>query len=144
MKQDELRIPARTGKSYIRRKSMQVDMCQLEELDDIDGINIKQLIAIINSRIVDIDKKENMISHEHFMCLKKISNDIQKSKLDTIFKFNIIPSLEDDFYVDLDYDNWEKIYKVLGEGFIEKHFLSKEKKYVYKVKSIFDYSKLFL
>ncbi|MDD3775341.1 MAG: hypothetical protein PHV08_05225 [Sulfurovaceae bacterium] len=135
--QDKLKTPPRTGGTYLRRKATEVDLSLLEQMGEIDGISIRQLVETINHRIVHYDTKKNMISQWHFWRLK---DSADKSTLDVIFKESIIPSLQEDFYIDLDYKNWEKLYDVLGDGFIKKKICSGKNKIFYRVKNEFDYN----
>ncbi|MDD3602001.1 MAG: hypothetical protein PHZ17_01640 [Sulfurovum sp.] len=137
--QSRLSVPPRAGGTYLRRKATEVDLSLLEQIGEIDGIDIKQLIETINDRIVHFDTEENRISQWHFW---RLENSTDKSTLDEIFKESIIPSLEEDFYVDLDYKNWKKVYDVLGDGFIEKEMSYEKGMFVYSIKNEFDYSLL--
>lgn len=81
-----------------------------ELLEDInvDGINIKKMLDKINERIEVLYDREHQIGHAYFMELKE-KQTIEK--LGSIFKYKIIPLLQEYFYED-----YEKIRLVLGDN----------------------------
>lgn len=83
---------------------------------NIDGINIPELLKVINQRIEALYDREHTIGHAFFLELHPNStiNDLGR-----IFKNKILPLLEEYFFED-----WEKITKVLGKSGIyeEKKF----------------------
>ena len=84
----------------------------------IDGVNIQEMLSVINQRIEALYDREHTIGHAFFMGLK---NDSKIDDLANIFKNKILPLLEEYFFED-----WEKITKVLGQSNIyEKHEFSK-------------------
>lgn len=127
---------------------MMPDLETLNDLQDVDGINIKSLLATINKRIEYLYDRDHTIGHAYFMSLKE---DSTLADLDNIFRNKIIPLLQEYFY-----DDWEKILMVVGTGFIEKEVVKsdifdeefekdseyvEDDKFVYSVKQSFDFSK---
>lgn len=74
----------------------------------VDGINIKEMLDKINERIEVLYDREHQIGHAYFMELKE-KQTIEK--LGSIFKYKIIPLLQEYFYED-----YEKIRLVLGDN----------------------------
>lgn len=79
----------------------------LEDIN-VDGINIKEMLDKINKRIEVLYDREHQIGHAYFMELKE-KQTIEK--LGSIFKYKIIPLLQEYFYED-----YEKIRLVLGNN----------------------------
>jgi len=79
----------------------------LEDISDIDGINIRQLLETINQRIELLYDREHMIGHSFFLPLKKTPTI---TKLARIFELQILPLLEEYFFED-----WERVGQVLGD-----------------------------
>ncbi|MBC3847728.1 EVE domain-containing protein [Winogradskyella echinorum] len=75
----------------------------------VDGINLKDLLNIINKRIEKLIDKDHTIGHSYFLKV----ND--KSSLIHCFKNEVIPLLEEYFFGD-----YGKIGLVLGGSFITK------------------------
>ena len=73
----------------------------------IDGINIQQLLTIMNKRIALLYDREHTLGHSFFLSLNENST-IQH--LREIFEGQILPLLEEYFFED-----WEKIRQVLGD-----------------------------
>lgn len=132
-------------------EEMMPDLRVLEQIDDIEGINVKSLLETINQRIEYLYNRDHTIGHAYFIGLKDIDEDKRKAELDNIFRNKIIPLLQEYFY-----DDWEKIQMVLGSGFIEKEELKsdvfdeefrnneyiEDEKNRYKIAKIFNYTKL--
>ena len=78
----------------------------------IDGINIKEMLDKINERIEVLYDREHQIGHAYFMELKEKQS---MEKLGSIFKYKIIPLLQEYFYED-----YEKIRLILGDNKKEK------------------------
>lgn len=91
---------------------MMPDLAVLEEIDEIDGINIKSMLEKINKRVEYLYDRDHTIGHAYFMSLKENSS---LDELENIFRNKIIPLLQEYFY-----DDWEKILMVLGDGFVQK------------------------
>jgi 5-methylcytosine-specific restriction protein B len=72
------------------------------------GVGLDSLLETINKRIVALKDREHQIGHSYFMGLKTDSD------LKNVFKDKIIPLLQEYFY-----DDYKKIYYVLGPGFVE-------------------------
>lgn len=93
----------------------------------VDGINIKKMLDKINERIEVLYDREHQIGHAYFLELKE-KQTIEK--LGSIFKYKIIPLLQEYFYED-----YEKIRLVLGDNnkkpedpqFIKKETLNNKK-----------------
>lgn len=76
---------------------------------DINGISLKKIFSQINERISFLLDSDHQLGHSYFM-------DVQDAnQLRHIFKNKIIPLLKEYFYND-----YRKIYLVLGEGFVER------------------------
>ena len=125
---------------------MMPDLSALEDIN-IEGIDIAKLLETINKRIEYLYDRDHTIGHAYFMSLK---NSPTLYELEHIFKYKIIPLLQEYFY-----DDWEKIMMVLGQGFIEKIALKatifdeefaknsehiEDEKFVYSIKPLFDFN----
>ena len=76
---------------------------------DIDGVNLQELLKVMNERICILHDRDHQIGHTYFMDIEDIES------LAKVFKNKIIPLLQEYFY-----DNWEKIDLVLNKnGFIK-------------------------
>lgn len=76
----------------------------------IDGINVKDMLESINSRIEFFYDREHTIGHAYFT--KLLTKENQKlENLAEIFKNKVIPLLQEYFY-----DDYEKIYYILGDN----------------------------
>ncbi len=133
----------------LRRRFEFIEMMPKPELlegIEVDGIDIKNMLEIINKRIEYLYDRDHMIGHSYFMSLE---NNPTIEELTNIFKNKIIPLLQEYFY-----DDFEKIMMVLGEGFIDKKeikpdifdyqiddYLDDEEKFIYEIKEKFDFSK---
>lgn len=73
--------------------------------ENVDGVNLKRLLDVMNERIEFLLDRDHTIGHSYFIRCKKCA-DISR-----VFKENIIPLLQEYFYND-----WEKIRLVLGEN----------------------------
>ncbi len=72
---------------------------------DIDGIDLSELLATINSRIEFLLDKDHLLGHAYFMGVKT------KQDLCLVFRNKVIPLLEEYFYGD-----YNKIQLVLGDN----------------------------
>jgi len=108
---------------------MQPEPSLLEGVE-VDGINIEEMLSIMNKRITCLLDREHTIGHSYFMSLKKDSSKIED--LAEIFENKIIPLLQEYFY-----DDYEKIRRVLGDDQKEKKneafIIKKEVKEVFGV-----------
>lgn len=76
------------------------------------GIDLEEVLRIINLRIEKLIDRDHSIGHAYFLKLKNRRD--QKEALIEVFCDNIIPLLQEYFYND-----YPKIGLVLGKGFIE-------------------------
>jgi 5-methylcytosine-specific restriction protein B len=74
---------------------------------------LEKLLEFLNQKIRDLEGREKQIGHSYFMKDKKPLNDIEDLKF--VFSNEIIPLLQDYFYED-----YEKIYEILGNTFVDK------------------------
>jgi 5-methylcytosine-specific restriction protein B len=79
----------------------------LEDIPEINGINIKQLVETINQRIELLYDREHTIGHSFFLPLK---DEPTIEKLSSVFELQILPLLEEYFFED-----WERVGQVLGD-----------------------------
>lgn len=101
----------------LRRRFNFVEMMpQTDVLDgvEIDGVDVKKMLDVINERIEVLYDREHTIGHAFFAPLMKEDNRNVK-KLAEIFRNKVIPLLQEYFYEDYD-----KIRLVLGDAFVEK------------------------
>lgn len=75
---------------------------------EYNGVNLKEILDVINKRIEILIDRDHMIGHSYFMKICSIDD------LKNVFKDNIIPLLQEYFYGD-----YGKIGLVLGEGFVD-------------------------
>ena len=96
-----------------RRFHFEEMMPNTELLDfEVEGINIKAMIDVINQRIEYLYDRDHMIGHAYFINLE---DNPSIKELDNIFKNKVIPLLQEYFY-----DDWEKIQMVLGDHIEQK------------------------
>ncbi len=98
--------------SALRRRFCFTEMMPRPELltETIDGIALRDVLEIINRRIVVLKDREHQIGHSYFINVK------DKLSLKGVFKNNIIPLLQEYFYGNYDY-----IRLVLGDGFVKQN-----------------------
>lgn len=72
------------------------------------GVNLENLLQIINDRIEILLDRDHTIGHSFFIGINSFED------LKTVFQNNIVPLLQEYFFGD-----YEKIALVLGEGFVE-------------------------
>lgn len=95
----------------LRRRFTFIEMPpQPDLLDDIsvDGLNICELLKVINQRIEVLLDRDHCIGHANFMVLKEQPT---LENLAYIFKQKIIPQLQEYFF-----DDWAKINLVLNDN----------------------------
>ena len=82
---------------------------QPELLDDVEvaGLNIGQLLRVMNQRIEVLLDREHCLGHAYFMPLK---DDASLARLEAIFRNQILPLLQEYFFED-----WERIGWVLND-----------------------------
>lgn len=73
--------------------------------DNIEGINLKLLLKVLNERIEFLLDKDHLLGHAYFLDVKS------KNDLCGVFRNKILPLLEEYFFV-----NYEKIQLVLGDN----------------------------
>lgn len=79
--------------------------------DNIDGVNCRELLAVINKRICVLLDREHQIGHSYLIGISDIA------ELARAFQHRIIPLLQEYFY-----DDWERICLVLNKNaFIRAH-----------------------
>jgi len=71
----------------------------------VEGVNLKDMLTVINQRIELLYDREHTIGHSFFM---KLTNSSSISELAAIFEKEIIPLLQEYFF-----DDWERIHWVL-------------------------------
>lgn len=86
---------------------MMPDYSLLKNISDIEGINVAQLLKVINQRIELLYDREHTIGHSFFLSLKETPTIFNLSQ---IFEFQILPLLEEYFFED-----WERVGQVLGD-----------------------------
>jgi hypothetical protein len=74
-------------------------------LDDVEGIDLRQLLDVMNSRIEVLLDREHSIGHAYLV------NVTTKEQLGEVFRNRIVPLLEEYFFGD-----YEKIQLVLGDN----------------------------
>ncbi|TCW19098.1 AAA family ATPase [Vibrio crassostreae] len=79
----------------------------LAEIPLIDGIDIEQMVRVINKRIELLYDREHTIGHSFFLSLKDTPSI---EHLAEIFELQILPLLEEYFFED-----WERVAMVLGD-----------------------------
>lgn len=93
----------------LRRRFTFIEMPPKPELlndIEVEGLNIGELLRVINQRIEVLLDRDHCIGHANFMSLKK---DRTREHLAAIFKQKIIPQLQEYFF-----DDWSKINMVLN------------------------------
>jgi 5-methylcytosine-specific restriction endonuclease McrBC GTP-binding regulatory subunit McrB len=108
----------------LRRRFEFIEMMPKANLlsEDIEGINLRTLISIMNDRITFLLDRDHMLGHSYFL---KVTS---KDELAKVFKNKIIPLLQEYFYGD-----WEKIQLVLGDN--DQWGKQSEEKLIVKVKT---------
>lgn len=97
--------------------------------EDVEGINIQNLVQMMNSRIEFLLDKDHLLGHAYFI------NVATKNDLCSVFRNKVIPLLEEYFYGD-----YEKIQLVLGDN---KEFGKKPDNRIVIPKSITEQRKMF-
>ena len=105
----------------LRRRFTFIEMPPKPELlnnVNVEGIDIQQLLTVINQRIEVLLDRDHCIGHANFMSLKKQPN---LATLSSIFKQKIIPQLQEYFF-----DDWSKINMVLNaNGMLQSNGIDK-------------------
>ena len=97
-------------------EEMMPDPEQLTE--NCDGVNLKELLRVMNERIEYLLDREHTIGHAYFMESDENGDGHSINSLDKlkdVFKKKIIPLLQEYFY-----DDYEKISLVLGGQFVKE------------------------
>lgn len=95
----------------LRRRFKFVEMPpQVSVLEDIyvEDINISKMLEVLNRRISVLLDRDHTIGHSYFLSLKETNS---LDNLSRIFKFDILPLLQEYFY-----DDYEKIALILGDN----------------------------
>ncbi len=74
---------------------------------DVDGVNIGQLLRVLNERIEMLLDREHCLGHAYFMPLEK---DNSLARLELIFRNQVLPLLQEYFFED-----WQRIQWVLND-----------------------------
>ena len=90
----------------LRRRFDFIEMMPDESLlpEDVDGINVRRLLEMINRRIEYLYDRDHQIGHAFFL-----GNDMSVDFIIQTIQKKVIPLLQEYFY-----DDWEKIAMVLG------------------------------
>lgn len=70
--------------------------------EDIDGINVRQLLGVINSRLAFLFDREHTIGHAYFTGVKTFQ------QIEVVLLEKIVPLLQEYFY-----DDWSKVQLIL-------------------------------
>lgn len=97
--------------------------------DNLDGINLKDLVSMMNERIEFLLDKDHLLGHAFFLNVKS------KDDLCSVFRNKILPLLEEYFYGD-----YEKIQLVLGDN---KEFGKKDENRIVIAKPTSEQKKIF-
>lgn len=99
----------------LRRRFTFIEMPPRPELLDnleIDGVNVQELLTVINQRIEILLDRDHCLGHANFMSLEQQPT---LENLSNIFKQKVIPQLQEYFF-----DDWAKINLVLnGNGMLK-------------------------
>ncbi|MGL4950134.1 MAG: McrB family protein [Anaeroplasmataceae bacterium] len=85
--------------------------CDLLSDIEVNGLNIKNMLEVINKRIEVLYDREHMIGHAFFIKLKQCDSNVKFSTLSSIFKNKIIPLLCEYFH-----DDMYKVQLILGDN----------------------------
>lgn len=86
---------------------------------NVKGINVEEMLETINKRIEALYDRDHIIGHAYFTCLAEIIDEDKKfEQLKEIFKFKVMPLLQEYFF-----DDWQKIKLVLGEKFVKENLV---------------------
>ena len=102
----------------LRRRFEFIEMMPRPELlpENIEGVNVQKLLEELNRRIELYYDRDHLIGHAYFIKCKTLAD------LSKVFINKIIPLLQEYFFED-----YETIYKVLGDKFITREALGNEK-----------------
>ena len=102
----------------LRRRFEFIEMMPRPELlpENIEGVNVQKLLEELNRRIELYYDRDHLIGHAYFIKCKTLAD------LSKVFINKIIPLLQEYFFED-----YETIYKVLGDKFITREAFSNEK-----------------
>ena len=97
----------------LRRRFSFIEMMPEYDLPPLDkeiaGVQISDLLELLNNRIEKLIDRDHRIGHSYFLGLNS-TEDLMK-----VFKNKVVPLFQEYFY-----GNYEKMGLVLGKGFIEK------------------------
>lgn len=99
----------------LRRRFTFVEMPPKPELlvKDISGVDLQQMLKVINQRIEKLIDKDHRIGHAYFMGLETSGDPLAQLRI--IFQNKILPLLQEYFY-----GNYGKMQLVLGKDFVYK------------------------
>ncbi|GHU20365.1 hypothetical protein FACS189475_09100 [Betaproteobacteria bacterium] len=83
----------------------------LAKIEVPEGIDLEQMLIVINKRIEALYDRDHTIGHAYFMGLENLPEAERFSELQKIFKNKIVPLLEEYFFED-----WQKIRLVLADN----------------------------
>ncbi len=96
----------------LRRRFEFIEMMPQTTLEGISsnveksGVNLQEILRVINERIEYLYDRDHMIGHAYFMGINTMQD------LSSVMSNKIIPLLQEYFY-----DDWEKIQIVLGDHY---------------------------
>ena len=102
----------------LRRRFSFIEMMPRPELlpTDVEGVNLRGLLEKLNTEIERQLDREHTIGHAYFIKCTKLA------EIAAVFRNKIIPLLQEYFF-----DDYDKIYEVLGGKFFKRELLGDEK-----------------
>lgn len=102
----------------LRRRFNFIEMMPRPELlpTDVDGVNLRGLLEKLNTEIERQLDREHTIGHAYFIKCATLAD------IAAVFRNKIIPLLQEYFF-----DDYDKIYEVLGGKFFKRELLGDEK-----------------
>ena len=78
--------------------------------DNVNGVNCRKLMRVMNERITALLDREHQIGHTNFFAIQSME------ELADRFQHSIFPLLQEYFF-----DDWEKIHRVLNKNAFVSH-----------------------